>query len=386
MHLPINTALIKILHVAFPNDTIYFGASAQYIQSFRQCFSGYDRVVLGPITPLPILRTSKSHVPWHGRAAARRCWSEVERLSHIHSFKLCVLGGMDANLLDVFQRKWRQHFAKIPLHYVLHHHLSAAKTWRSRNPLYRPFDFLSVFSKSLPHNQSIVVLELGLGETIEDEFPRLRNRVITLEHPILESECADPRMPAHGRPLRIGFVGHCSCDKGFDVFIALADTFSGAEFEFHAIGQRHPNIYDSRLSSLARRPAECSIPRAKFLDAVRAMDLVCLPFPPERKYVASGSIVDSFAAAKPLVITSNRMVRAIQHKYGDFGEIMQGQDRMWEFFEKFDRNAFLKKYEQWTRNIQRIQVARRSVALAQTYRSSSGLGRADAEFLGETRQ
>lgn len=101
------------------------------------------------------------------------------------------------------------------------------------------------------------------------------------------------------------------------------------------------------LSSLARKPAPEGLARGQFVEALQSMDLVCLPLRPETRYVASRSIVDAFAAAKPLVITTNPMIRAIARKYGEFGRVVADRDGLRAFFETFDRETMLEDYGRW---------------------------------------
>ena len=369
MHIPFNMGFLEVLKHAFPKSELVFAAQKQHVLNVKEVMEGDSRIRFEAIVPLSVARSSKAHLPWHGRPAALHCWREIARLMAGRSVGFGALGGMDANLLSVLPQRWARS-QDAPLHFVLHNHLGAARQWRTRNPLLRPFDFISVFARPLPPGQAVVVLELGLETTIASEFPAHRERVVTLEHPVLESEWASPRLPRRSGPLRVGFVGHCGRGKGFDLFVDIADRFSGANFEFHAIGRKNPNIGDRDLSSLARKPLTDGLARATFLSALREMDLVCLPIAPENRYVASGSIIDAFAAAKPVLIPTNSMVQAISDKYGRFGPPLSDRNDVFNFFANFDAAAFHADYLSWVDTILRIRQARAAAPLARSYRAA----------------
>jgi hypothetical protein len=371
MHLRFNEGYLKVLHAAFPGDTILVCAAEGHLENLRPALLGLDRMEFVPVAPLGVARSAKAHNPWKGRRSAKRCWAEVERVLAGRTPKLGALGGMDANLLAVFRDKWRR-FPGVPLHYALHNHLESAKGWRTRNPILRQFDFLNVFRKPLPPGQFILALELSIAESIETEFPDHRGRVLTIEHPVLESEWGTPRPPSPDGPVRVGFTGHCGRGKGFAFFVHLSDRFSGEKLEFHAIGRKNPNIGDMDLSSLARAPAPEGLTQEEFVEALQSMDLVCLPLRPETRYVASGSIADAFAAAKPLVVTTNPMIRAIARKYGEFGRVVPDRDGVRAFFEAFDRETTLGDYGRWLEGITRIREGRRTSSLAVAYRDMVG--------------
>jgi hypothetical protein len=369
MHLPFNEGYLKVLLAAFPEDEIVCGAAAEHVANLRPAFADVPRLRFETVRPLVVARSRDAYLPWRGRPAARACWQEIERVIAAAAPRLVALGGADANLLAVLPKRLAARWGA-PVHYVLHNHLAAARNWRTRNPLLRPFDFLSVFARPLPAGQSILALEPAIAEVVEAEFPAHRGRVVTLEHPVLESEWSPPRLPAPDGPLRVGFTGHCGRGKGFDRFVELAARFAGPDFAFHAIGRANPNVADLDLAPLARRPAPDGLDRPAFLEAVREMDLICLPLAVDSRYVASGSVIDAFAAAKPLLIPRNPMMRAIEARFGVFGPSAASRDDVVAFFAGFDRAAFAAAYPTWLQAVGRIRESRAAGPLATAYRAA----------------
>ncbi len=366
MHLPFNEGFLKVLRAAFPEDRIVFAAQAGHVANLRDACAGLDDVEFTAVAPLAVARTTKAHNPFLGRPAARHCWAEVVRVLAGRTPRLGVLGGMDANLLAVFRNRWRG-LPGVPLHYVLHNHLDAAKFWRSRNPFLRRFDFISVLARPLPPDQFVLALELGIADAIEEEFPQHRGRVLTLEHPVLDNEWCAPAPLPMDRPIRVGFTGNCAKDKGFGLFVDLANQFAGKGFEFYGIGREAAPDLDT--SALSLKPAPGGLLRPEFVAALHGVDLVCLPLSPATKYVASGSIIDAFAAAKPLVIVANPMLQAIREKYGEFGFLAADRAGIRTFFDAFDRARIAPLHAAWLETVVHIREARRPERLGAAYAS-----------------
>lgn len=366
MHVPYNLGHIRVLREAFPDDQILVAADAGQIESLRPALSGIPHIEFQPVELFELVRTGDAHLPWRGRPAARRSWAEVERVLAGRRPRLGVLGGMDANLLAVFRRRWQQ-LAPSPLHYVLHSHLAMAHSWRSRNPILRSTDFISVFRRGLPPGQFILAIELSIADSIEQSFPAMRGHCLTMEHPVLQDELQPFVPPAPDRPFRLGFCGHCGKGKGFDFFVDMARQFAGEKMTFHAIGALNPNVAGMDLSSLSRKPSAKGLARDAFTAALGEVDMVCLPLGKDPRFVASGSIIDAFSAGKPLLVTNNPMLQAIAGKYGEFGVRVDDRAGIRTFLETFERTAVIEKFPIWNESITRIRAARTPSALAAAY-------------------
>lgn len=368
MHLPFNEGYLKVLRHVFPDDEIIFAAQQGHIDNLKGRFSSGEDIKFLPIKPFSISGNYSRHNPFFGRKAAGKCWQEVEKVVGNNTPVFAALMGMEANLLAVFPQQWQKEYPNTTFHYILHNHLSAAMAWRSRNPFYRWFDFLSVFKRGLPEKQKILALELGMTSVLEQIAPQLKGSILTLEHPVLESEWLEEIPVSIDRPLRIGFVGHCGTGKGFDFFVQLANEYSGNKFEFFAIGRKNPNIGDLDLSSLTLEPSSTSVPREIFVNNLNRMDMICLPIPKNTAYVTSGSLIDGFTALKPLILTENSSNKAIEKKYGEYGKIYSRQSEMKEFFSSYSVADFQKDQPKWIENMKKIRAGRTAKALARDYR------------------
>ncbi len=371
MHLPFNEGYIKTLCFAFPNQEIIFAAEKGHVEFLASIFKENDQVRLEPIYSLrEQLGKNSEHNPFYSIPAARRAWEEVKNLAKGKTIQLMSVLGAASPLINVFSKKWKQS-KHGHLHLVQHNQLVNAFHWRSKNPLFRYFDYISNLRRGLPAKQKLVTLELGLEDVIVKMAPNMAGSIYCLEHPVLSSEWGTAKFFEGDRPLKVGFTGHCGKGKGLDVFLKLAKKYTGDKFEFHAIGKlNEKNAGDLDTSVLKTEPKRQHVARDEFVSKLRDMDLICLPLPRNISYVSSGSIIDAFAALKPLLISSNQSLTAIQEKYGDYGHIVQSVDEMDTFFKEFEVEKFKQQQVSWAKNLDTIRKARSEESLSQSIRES----------------
>lgn len=368
MHLPFNEGYLKTLCVAFPDKEIIFAADSEHSAELSKAFVNNKQIKFKAVKSLKeTLKGESEHNPLYALKAAKECWREILSVTQDQEIEQLTVLGAASPLLNVFSKVW-QKTQKGKLFFVQHNQLATSMRWRSANPIFRYFDYISALKKGLPENQYLLTLELGLEEEIINIAPKMRGSILCLEHPVLESEWAQPSQPSPNGPIKVGFTGHCGRGKGLDTFISLAEQFAGEQFEFHAIGKlNEANAADLDTSILQTEPSRTHVEREEFLSKVRAMDIICLPLPNTTSYVSSGSIIDAFAALKPLVMTKNQSLKAIERKYGEFGFLSDSADELHSFFENFDSEEFNKMYEQWIRNTQKIRAARSEESLGATF-------------------
>src|SRR5213078_4625093 len=144
------------------------------------------------LTPCPAFKTPfglSRHNPVAGNWAGLECLRTIVRGITPGKTRLVAVLGIDANLFAALGRRWPS-ASSIPLHMILHSHLGDAMMWRSRNPLIRYADFVSRLRRPLPQRVYLVVLELGIKSAVGELAPHLGRSILTLEHPVLETEWA----------------------------------------------------------------------------------------------------------------------------------------------------------------------------------------------------
>ncbi|HEX4177492.1 MAG TPA: hypothetical protein VHY57_03605, partial [Rhizomicrobium sp.] len=272
MHLPFNEEYLRVLRAAFPNDRIVFHARASHVGNLKPRVADLAGIVFQACEPFAPPFGLSSHNPLGGYLAAQACRKTMVDAVRGRTLRLAALLGVDGSLYAAIGRHWPR-VSSAPLHMILHGQLGDAMIWRSRNPLARAADLVAQIQRPLPPSVSLVALELGVKEAIAGLAPDNRS-IITLEHPILVSEWSDETPPG-GDTLKIAFLGNARSSKGFEVFANLARSSERKDLQFESIGIAAPDTDHIDVSMLARKPSRVSMSRQGYLDAVRAIDLVC---------------------------------------------------------------------------------------------------------------
>jgi hypothetical protein len=280
--------------------------------------------------------------------------------------RLVAVLGVNGNLYATIGLHWHR-TSQSPLHLILHGQLGDAMIWRSRNPLARAFDLASQVRHSLPPSVKLVALELGVKEAIADLAPENRS-VITLEHPILVSEWSKDRPPANRHKLKIAFLGNARRSKGFEIFAELARRSKRTDLEFDSIGVSAPDTDQLDIEALSRKPSRTAMAREDYLEAVRGIDLVCLPLHGRAyDFTASGTVADAVSALKPLIAFRSRTLDAITARYGPIGWLVESDVELFELVGALELQAFSDLRPKWVENLRKMREARRPEALAGAY-------------------
>lgn len=370
VHLPFNEGFLRLLKAAYPNDRVLFYAAQGHVERLEPRLSDLADITFRPCEPFATPFGVSRHNPLAGRWAARRCLKVIAREISGRPVRLTALLGFDANLLAVIGHGWPQ-VSSAPLHMILHSPLGEAMLWRSRNPLIRNADLIAELGRPLPRSVRIVALELGMKEAIGDVCPTILNSVLTLEHPILRSEWARNSPSSGISKVKIAFAGHARAAKGFDIFVELATNCSRDDIEFHAIGHASSETDQLNLSALVRKPSKEPLLRQDYLNALRGIDLVCLPLH-SRAYnlTGSGTVSDAIAALKPLVLFRNRTMEAIFTRYGPIGWLAEDKHDLFARVGELDPVKFARERSSWIDNLSAIREARNPAALARSYAAS----------------
>ena len=369
MHLPFNESYLRTLRAAFPADRIVFHACVGHVQNLAPRVADLDNIVLKPCEPFTVPFGLSRHNPVGGRLAAYDCRRTMVSEIRGKPLRLVALLGVDGHLYAAVGRHWRS-VSKATLHMILHGQLGDAMVWRSRNPLVRNMDLVAEIKKPLPPSVHLVALELGVREAIADIAPRASGSILTLEHPILPDEWSDPE-PSTDPKLKIAFLGNARRSKGFEVFVNLARASERSDLEFQSIGVSAPDTDDLDVTMLARQPSRTAMSRQDYLDAVRAIDLVCLPLHSRAyDFTASGTISDAVTALKPVLAFRNRTLDAIVAKYGPIGWLVESETELIYLVQTLERKVFEQLRPQWVENLKTIRAARRPDSVAIGYAAS----------------
>jgi hypothetical protein len=371
MHLPFNEEYLRVLRAAFPDDRIVFRARAGHVANLKARVADLSGVEFEGCEPFTVPFGLSGHNPLGGRLAARACRQTMEKAVRGQPLRLAALLGIDGNLYAGIGLNWPG-ISPAPLHMILHGQLGDAMIWRSRNPIARAADLVAQIRRPLPPSVKLLALELGVAEAIAELAPANRS-VVTLEHPILTSEWSDEQPPTDDAKLTIAFLGNARKSKGFEVFANLARISEREDIAFESIGVSAPDTDHLDVAALARKPSRISMSRQDYLDAVRAIDLVCLPLHSRAyDFTASGTVADAVSALKPLIAFRNRTLDAIVAKYGPIGWLVESETELFYLVATLDRQALAAARPEWVANLRKIREARRPEALAAGYAALIG--------------
>jgi glycosyltransferase involved in cell wall biosynthesis len=365
MHLPFNEEYLRVLRAAFPADRILFNAAPGHVANLQPRVADLQGIEFQACEPFTVPFGMSAHNPLGGRMAAHACRKTLTEVIADRPLRLAALLGTDANLYAVVGRHWPD-ISPAPLHMILHGQLGDAMIWRSRNPITRAADLVSQIQRPLPASVSLVALELGVKEAIAELTP-VKHTIVTLEHPVLPSEWSDDAPPS-GEGLKIAFLGNARRSKGFEIFVNLARTSGRDDLSFESIGVSAPDTDKLDIAALSRKPSRTSMSRQDYLEAVRAIDLVCLPLHGRAyDFTASGTVADAVSALKPLIAFRNRTLDAIFERYGPIGWLVDSETELFYLISTLDPRAFAEARTKWVENLKKMREARRPEALAASY-------------------
>lgn len=356
-HAPLNAAVLAACRIAFPGRRLAFAAS-----EFQ--FAGVG-AVLGAETPrdffpIEVLPPVGSHIP---RFLAQ--FNGVRRaIAHVGApVALLLSSGPEtffaARLLVTLHRGLR-------LIVLMHGNAGLLLERRTRDPLFRAFDYTSGFAATRHPRIRTVVLEEHIADLLARTFPR-RPRCLVWPHPVppneVEDEAALLAAPRPEGPLRIGFVGAASRAKGFGHFLAAAQACGGPGLDFRLAGYLTADFRaeDVPFGNVSTQPLR----RANFLEAIRALDFAFLPFNPDvYEFTASGSLLDCIANLVPVIATRSTLVQRLTQDYGPIGHVCATPEEAMELFRNPARLADPPAIGRFRATLARIRADRLPAALA----------------------
>ncbi|MCG8565994.1 MAG: hypothetical protein MI747_13030 [Desulfobacterales bacterium] len=215
---------------------------------------------------------------------------------------------------------------------VLHSRLARIQGWRSRNPLVRMRDMKSALQLKLPRTGlHYLVLEETIAKRLDQILPKLPHPVSVLEHPL--SWTSSIQGPDRlSLPLKIGFLGIATPDKGFGDFLHMARAIKklgSVPVEFHAIGSLPQGFPELDLSALDRIPAQRKLNHDQYTRAMAEMHYICLPYNTEVYALsASGVLLDAVAANIPPIAFPLVIITDLEHRYGPLAHLYSSPEEM----------------------------------------------------------
>lgn len=309
-HAPLNAAVIEACSIAFPQRRLVFAASDIHHAAVAALLPDDRQPAFFPIDVLPPVG---SHIP--------RFLAQFNGTRHA----IAHAGASSALLLSSGPETFFATRALVSLHrhlrisVLLHGNAGLLLERRTRDPIFRAFDYTAGFAATRHRRIQTIVLEAHIADLLGRTFPA-RPPCLVWPHPVAPHESLPAAAGRADGALRIGFVGAASTAKGFDRFLDAARLFRGDGLEFRLAGYLTAEFRDAAdtLPGAATQP----LPRADFLAAIRALDFAFLPFSPDvYEFTASGSLLDCIANLIPVIATRSTLLERLTRDYGPIGHV-----------------------------------------------------------------
>ncbi len=352
-HVPFNGALLTMVRHIRPHSPIQFVGEDHHIGELkRQMVPAIARSIQWVALPATLLDSPLNRL----RLLA----------AHIRSAGLLILAAMDPPLLMGLKFGLARQSTGAMV--ILHSQLAAITGWRSRNPFVRMTDLRTAMGLGLSREKiQYLVLEAPIAQELKAHMPGLANHISVLEHPL---PCHRPVTgPGNlSAPLKVGFLGIATRDKGFDAFLFLArqvQSIAPDRVEFHAVGSHSPGSMSMDLSCLHRPPSPDKLSKDTYWEILSTMHYICLPYDPAiYRFTASGILLDAIAAAIPVITFPLPMITALEQRFGPLGHVCPSLETMVQTLVRLGRDMDNAHYQSHRQRLQTIANLRTPEALA----------------------
>lgn len=379
-HAPHNTAAAQIIARAWPEHEVRFHADPTHLAELQRDpgLRALANLRLVPIAVSPL---------WPGRphvvsfARMRHEYRTVrDALRQVPPDEPCLVFLLSTSATGGFAAAWAARLSgrRCGVQVGLHGNLNDAAGWRPRNPLARAFDTRAALDARYPVPLRFLLLEEGIRTGLARLAPRAAARADVLPHPISPAELAAVPEPALGEPLRIGFVGLGTPEKGMDSFLAVAGRIRarhGDRVAFVHVGRIQGGADLPGLSVLSHPPATAPLSRAEFTARLGTLHYIFLPF--RRGYydlAASGALLDALTWLKPVITTRVPLTERFFEEFGEIGFLCDDEAGLEAALEAALTQRDAARYARQVEALRRAREARRPEVLAARYRAAVAAG------------
>jgi glycosyltransferase involved in cell wall biosynthesis len=301
-HVSFNAGVLATVLAAFPQEKLFFYGERVHIELIQNQIGSVpaSRIVWTPIA-----------LPDRKAEYLRRFLSEIKIIKKLLPV-LCQNSKPHLLFLTITHSTFLalrlcKHLLpkELAVQVVLHGGLSEVAQTRSRHPIRRLQDFNTAIAVLGRRNVQYLVLEENIRELLLKKFPFLSGSVEVLAHPLAPNE-GDANDADLVRPIRFGFLGMASEEKGFPTFVELAsDTVKkyGGRAEFHALGvypQGEPVM--TGIGALTTRPVLGHLCREIFVAYLKKLHFTVFPYKLEHYALSpSGTLLDAIAWGKAVI-------------------------------------------------------------------------------------
>lgn len=372
-HAPGNAATTQIVARAFPGQEVRIHADPSHIAELRRdaALTSLPNVTFSPVA-IPAMHYGKPAVVSLGRL-----WQEfrtvLAALRATPRYEPHLVFLISTNATTGLAAAWAIRVAgrRAAVQVGFHGNLNDAFGYRPRNPVLRALDTRSALTACYPVPLRFLVLEDGIRTALGERLPGAEARMDVLPHPINPAEANEPPAILDG-PVRLGFVGLGTADKGMDAFLRVARRVRarhGPAAEFVHVGAMPRNAPAEGSDVLAHEPSPAQLPREEFTARLRSLHYVVLPF--RRGYYdlsASGALIDAVTWLRPVIATRVPLSAQAFAAMGNIGMLCEDEAGLEAAIEQAVLEPDPAAYAARVEALRQARAARDPVALAATYR------------------
>jgi glycosyltransferase involved in cell wall biosynthesis len=368
-HVPFNLGFLEVLIRAFPGSQITFLGDDSQLSCVKD---------VAPDSVLSNVEFESTFLPpRNSKSLFRRIWlenslfSRLVSLLRIQKSLVVFLSAPSSSIVNAYYRLPCNSTTQIQ--FVMHGGLSKLKRWRGKNPLRRLTDDRFLVRRMSGRNFRYILLERTIQKELEIIDKHLAEKSFVLEHPLPSVSKVEAKTLESSRPIKIGFLGTASSQKGFPDFCRLAHGMqqrNPGRYEFHVVGSAPTGFKDPSvpMSGLSTFPAKAKISPTMYSSLVNQLDLVAMPYN-ESHYASSpsGVLLDAIAYGKPVLANPYPAIVDLFERFGPFGILSPIES--WECqLKEFLHGDYSSKYDAWKHCLSRIADSRTVDRLADLYR------------------
>ncbi len=348
-HAPFNAAMLTTVLEAFPHQKVSFFSEPGHAAAVRELVDratarniSWRSVAIAPRS----CRDPRARLPFEWRVV-----SEVLRTLNGPEIPQVVACAVTHAGLAALQCQLLARARSATVAVVHHSGLASTLGSRSTQALLR-----WTAGGRLRH----VVLGDSIHRAVADRLPASCD-MRSMRHPYLFPETTASPWPA-GEPLRFGFLGLASVDKGFDRFSRLANRVSrqgdhrAGRLRFELVGRLDAEIRASLTTLDPYGVVEIGsdstpMPREEYEQSVGRLTYAVLPYRQDHALASSGAILDAFAQAKPCIALRTPLFEEYFSAMGDIGYLCQDEQEMTDVVSRLAADGPGARYASQRRNI-----------------------------------
>lgn len=382
-HVPVNTALLKTIRLAFPHDKISFYAEEAHLEFVReQIGKKIERSISWRKMVLP---PRQANFFWRLAADFRIVKSLLKNLDENSGKDVLVITG-NASILWALKYYTANSHSKKNIQVILHGDFSTINR-TPRREILNPFYYAGCLKTALKLNgyQRLqhIVLEESVRSAIIQHMPFLQNSLFVFDHPVPVDEDNKNSNDSFNQhldfPVQFGFLGYATEKKGFSQYLDVASEISmqfPGQANFHVIGQvseEYKRKNFSKMAYIGEIPQkESPLNRNEYVDRLKCLHYVCMFYDKHYEFCASGVLMDSIAWEKPIIASQLMIFKNLQKRFGDIGYLCR-KNEIAGTIRSILRAKDSTIYKRQVLNIRKLKTSRAPEALALKYSELASL-------------